>query len=238
MIKEVAGPQIGLFINHGLNAAPPRSDAIGNTAAAPEAVIAVGFEEALANARAFLAAPKHGTAEANMKTGAFRSKPVHLPDRPEGPEIYALCPGCELHPGGGIFPASELVRAEGCPTGDRLTAASDSCGEGECRGADREGSALPGTERADAPRPFLSPVSFIEVGVLGALGATGMKSGVAVAARRFAAAAVVLTAPVRLCSGLRDEALRRLRRAWYFHRRRAICRDRLSRIASNPSWTS
>ena len=217
MTKQSAGKQTNLFYCPS-TAVSPRSDAA-------EQAMTVSLDEATANVRAFLAARSSGAAD--TQNGIFRSKPVHLPDRPEGPEIYALCPGCELHPGGGIFPASELIRVEGCPTGDRIAAGrAQQFGEGECRGADWEGAALPGAERPDTPFPFLSPISNF------------LGRGRAVTASGLAATAFVLTAPGRLCSALGTEAQRRIGRAWYFHRRRAICRDRLSRIASNPSWTS
>ncbi len=247
MMKRNADRQIDLF-NCDPIASSPRPDALG-TLGTKEAGLALSFDEALANAHAFIISDVAETNSAadtsNTNDGIFRSKPVHLPDRPEGPEIYALCPGCELHPGGGIFPAAELRRAEGCPTGERLamTAASGETpvggsaswpagkandpifGKGRCRGADREGLALSGTERPDVSLPFLFP-NFSAASVA------------TVAASALAAAGFALTTPWRLCSGAWDGALRRLRRVWYFHRRRAICRDRLSQIANSPSLTS
>ena len=64
--------------------------------AAPEAI---GLDEALANAR-----------RAQTSTREFRGEnPAHLPPESRLPDLYALCPGCQLHPGGGIYPAEELA---------------------------------------------------------------------------------------------------------------------------------
>jgi hypothetical protein len=152
--------------------------------------------------------------------GAPRAYEAHLPGRPGGPQIYALCPGCAVHPDGGTFPMAELARAEGCPAARRLALGSESSsmarrlagtsisGERECRGAGREGPAHPGTERREAPLPSPSPFLFF------------------------------LTAPWRLGEGLVKDLRRRLSRARYFRRRQSLCRRRLSRIVSDPSWIS
>lgn len=172
--------------------------------------------------------------EQQTVTGAPRAVDAHLPGDRGGPEFYALCPGCEVHPDGGTFPMAELARAEGCPTGRRLAAGGIASagpaaggspdaavlpgkgglattsffGERECRWAGREGPARPGTERRDASLPSPSPFLFY------------------------------LTAPWRLGEGLVSDLRRRVSRNWYFRRRRAICRRRLSQIVSDPYWTS
>jgi len=184
------------------------------------------LETALANARRFLVTGSH--------PGDSRANQAHLPGLPGGPELYALCPGCPVHPDGGIYPATALARVEGCPAGRRLTAQLAAAGvltgeEGRQR-AEREGSARRVSAERDALSRSFSPavphrrrperwsIDFS----LTAL--TGLCSG----------ACELLAAPGRQ---LLAAASRRVRRRWYFHRRRAICRQRLSRIASDPCWT-
>lgn len=180
--------------------------------------------EALATARRALA-----EAGSRNDDGGSRGIRAHLPKSPGGPEIYALCPGCEVHPGGGIFPAAELARAEGCPTGAHLPAKDNAFTEGEGRRrAEREGSARSGPEERKAFSrfsPSAFPLGFSLTGSRGLCSGLRGSSIMAMAAR---------LSPRRLLA----EGGRRLRRGWYFHRRRAICRQRLSRIASDPSWTS
>ncbi len=225
MRERVSTRQIHLF--HALEeGAAARREALP----LPRRPRALGLAEALANARRQLA----GQSAAPQPSLHGGSRPgAHLPGKPGGPEIYALCPGCEVHPGGGIYPADELVRAEGCHTGRQMSAARDSYGERECRQAEWEGSARPGTERRDAPLPSGSP-AFLHTEPRALIPRAGREGGAGPAARVL----FLLTAPWRLGEGLVADVRRRLRRAWYFRRRRAICRRRLSRIVSSPSWTS
>ena len=180
----------------------------------------LSLEEALANARRSLGQ--------DHDDGDFRGKKAHLPGIPEGPEIYALCPGCKVHPGGGIFPAAELARAEGCPTGAHLPGANDTLIEGEeCRRAEREGSAHPGPESRNSDSRF-SPSNF-----MGGFSLTESKSLWSGSRGPLGTMAGLLSRPRRLL----ENGSRQLRRSWYFHRRQAVCRRRLSRIVSGPSST-
>lgn len=189
------------------------------TASAP-AGLELGPAEALDNARRFLA---DGGARREHEHGGSRDKHAHLPASPGGPEIYALCPGCQVHPDGGIFPAAELARAEGCPTGRRVSDThAELVGGEKCRGAEREGSAHPGSAGRSSSAHFSPPVS--RRGLMSTL--TALVAPCSIIANALS--------PRRAL----DDVVRRLRRGWYFHRRRAICRRRLSRIASDPSWTS
>jgi len=185
--------------------------------------------EALANARRALAAG------GDTIHGGPRNDQAHLPPDSGGPELYALCPGCQVHPAGGIFPAGQLVRAEGCPAGRRLAEALAAkrtfTGEDECRRAAWEGAARSGPEGRTTPFPSASPELSRRAGRAAAgRGGAGPRL---TRALRFS-----LTAPWRLWSAWVADAERRLRRAWYFHGRRATCRRRLSRIASAPSWNT
>lgn len=194
------------------------------TAASRQPRITLDLETALANARRFQAT--------GSSPGDSRANEAHLPGLPGGPEIYALCPGCPVHPDGGIYPATALARVEGCPAGRRLAAqraASTRAGEEERQRAEREGSAHRVSVERDALSRCFSPAFF--------------------SARPWGRAVsdFSLTALAGLCSGALERLTapgrqlfaaigRRIRRRWYFHRRRAICRQRLSRIASDPCW--
>jgi hypothetical protein len=215
---------------------------------------ALNADEALANASRWAkgdpAMRRPGASPAADRaptlTGVSRINEAHLPAKPGGPEFYALCPGCEVHQDGGIFPVAELVRAEDCPTGRRLL--GDGVGgqalaaEEECRRAEREGSARSGTKGRDPSLPSSLPAFFRSapraIALSEAVSTASAASMIDLGRRSVAALRLFLTAPWRLCSGGAAQLERRLRRAWYFHRRRAVCRRRLSRIASNPSWSS
>ncbi len=187
-----------------------------STAAATRAAT-LTLDEALSNAQA---ATAHAEVQVSNDIGGFRDMKAHLPASPGGPEIYALCPGCKVHPVGGIYPAAELARAEGCPTGRRLPQQTDDLdGEEKCRRAEREGSAHTGPE-GRKPLSRFSSSDFLLLTEL-----KGLCSGLL--------GSMTHLAPGRLLA----ESGRRLRRYWYFHRRRAICRQRLSRIVSGPSST-
>ena len=197
-------------------------------AAAPrQPRVDLDLDAALANARRFLAT--------GSIPGDSRANQAHLPGLPGGPEIFALCPGCSVHPDGGIFPAAELARVEGCPAGPRLAAqlaaASALTGEEGRQWAEREGSArrVP-AERNSLSRSF-SPAT---VGTR-PRGRVPVDFSLTALGTLCSGALEALAAPGRhiLAAGSRQ-----LRRRWYFHRRRAICRQRLSRIASDPSWIS
>jgi hypothetical protein len=185
------------------------------------------LEAALANARRFLATGSH--------PGDSRANQAHLPGLPGGPEIYALCPGCSVHPDGGIFPAAELARVEGCPAGPRLAAqlaAARALTGGEGRQwAEREGSA----RRVSAERNALSRSFSPAVHSTRPRGRVSIDFSLTTLGGLCSGALEALAAPGR---HILAAASRQLRRRWYFHRRRAICRQRLSRIASDPSWTS
>ena len=187
---------------------------------------AINFEEALANAR--------GAVE---KDREFRvNNPAHLPPESRLPDLYALCPGCDLHPGGGIYPADELLRSEGCPAGERLRgqlAAEQLFEEEEGRRVEREGPPAPVMKRREPPLPSSlldfsatdrlrgGPQSHSETLTPGSPSESGRR--------------LLLTRPRQLCSRGLERLRARASRAWYFHRRAAICRKRLSRIASAAS---
>ncbi len=197
----------------------PRQADLFSSAAATRAAT-LDLDEALANARHALATAVDAGVRDSKNIGGFRDMKAHLPASPGGPEIYALCPGCKVHPDGGIFPAAELARAEGCPTGTRMPAEeSDLAGGEKRRRAEREGSAHTDSERRNTLSRFSSS-DFFSLTEL-----KGLCSGL------FGSMAHL--APRRLLA----ESGRRLRRRWYFHRRHAICRQRLSRIVSDPSST-
>jgi hypothetical protein len=185
--------------------------------------------EAMDNARLWLA---RGGVSPDPSEGGLHEQ-AHLPGNEEIPEIYALCPGCEVHPGGGIYPAAELVRAEGCLAGERLRAniqvGNEYAGGGECHRAEREGLALRGTEQREPQFPSSTPV------LLQGEKSRGMVGALVAPVRSFF---FHLTIPFSMCFRLYSELERRVRRSWYFHRRRTICRQRLSQIASSPSWIS
>jgi len=196
-------------------------------AAAPAVPAAIDLDEALANAR-----------RADTTNREFReNNPAHLPPESRLPDLYALCPGCQLHPGGGIYPAEELLRSEGCPAGARLRAqlsAEDLLEEGEGRRAEREGPPDPVLKRRDSALPSslldLSATDRLRGGSFTRSEALTPESLPETGHRRSP-----LIRAMELCShGL--EGLRvRVGRAWYFHRRAAVCRKRLSRIASAAS---
>ncbi len=194
----------------------------------PFASAVLSWDEVLANGR-----------RAVDETGELRtSNPAHLPPEPDLPDIYALCPGCEEHPGGGIFPAAELLRSDACPAGRRLrsSAAGQHFEEKEDRPAEREGSAVPVLRRRNSALPSsllklhaddrlrggsfprfeaLTPESLPETGP------------------RFS-----LTRGAALCSRWMETQKLRVARAWFFRRRAAVCRSRLSRIANAASSIS
>jgi hypothetical protein len=193
----------------------------------PFASSAISWDEVLAN----------GQGAINEK-GELRTNPAHLPPEPELPDIYALCPGCEEHPGGGIFPASELARSQSCPAGQRLRAgaAGSRFEEKEGRPADREGSAVTALKRRNSTLPSslldlcaddrLRGGSFPqdEALTLGSHPETGL---------RF-----FLTRPLDLCSRWIEAQRLHVARVWFFRRRAGICRKRLSRIANVASSIS
>ncbi|MCP4548150.1 MAG: hypothetical protein GY835_16925 [bacterium] len=196
----------------------------------------VGLAEAVANAARNSATP--GDPERHwrerLENGGSRKANAHLPGKSGDPEIYALCPGCEVHPEGGIYSAAELAGAEGCPVGSRLNTVIDApCSEPVvsglegCHGAEREGSAPTGSEWRNAPLPLFRPEIVFN---LTALTAAFQGGG--------SRLLFLLTAPGRLCSGLYRDCRRRWSRAWYFHKRRSVCRRRLSQIANAPSLNS
>lgn len=188
----------------------------------------LGWDEILANGRRALDA-----------YGELRTQyPAHLPPVADLPRIYALCPGCPEHPSGGIFPAVELVRSRACPAGRRLRggAAGTLFEEKEDPAAEREGSAGAVLKRRDPTLPSSlldsvaddrlrsGPFPRNESLTPGSTPETGP---------RFA-----LTRPWGLCSRWLETQRLRLARAWYFRRRAAVCRRRLSRIASAASSIS
>jgi hypothetical protein len=190
------------------------------SSAAATRAATLDLDEALANARHAQAATTLSAVRDSNDIGDSRDMKAHLPAFPGGPEIYALCPGCKVHPDGGIYPAAELARAEGCPTGARVPVEASDLDEGEkCRRAEREGSAHTGPEGRNSLSHFSSSDFFLLTEL------KGLCSGLL--------GSMTHLAPQRLLA----ESGRRLRRYWYFHRRRAICRQRLSRIVSGPSST-
>lgn len=191
----------------------------------------LSLEEALANARAAM----------NEKSRGFRKEnPAHLPSDPEHPELYALCPGCKVHPAGGIYPAVELLRERSCPTGERLArdgAAGESSGEKESPAGDREGSLCSTFMRSAQPSSSL----LLDSGAKGWLRTdrpSPETESLTPGPRPETGPRFFLTPVLRLCSdGVRRVQLR-CSRAWYFHRRRSVCKKRLSQIASLSSSTS
>ncbi len=216
MIERLSRQQTDLFTASVVPATPARR---GST---------LDLEEALANARRSLSEAPGGAPGRDHENGDFRGDIAHLPKAPGGPEIYALCPGCKVHPDGGIFPAAELARAEGCPTGAHLPAGNDALiGGEECRRAEREGSAHPGPELRESRSRF-SPSNFLKGFSL--TESSGLWSG---SLKPLGTMTGLLSRPRRLL----ENGSRQLRRSWYFYRRQAVCRRRLSRIASGRSLT-
>jgi len=194
----------------------------------PFAATELAWDEVLANGRRAL-----------DENGELRThNPAHLPPEPELPDIYALCPGCPEHPGGGIFPAADLARSEACPAGQRLRRRSAAIHFEEKEGptAEREGSAAMALMRRNPARPSslldsaaddrLRSDPFPRNGSLtrGSSPETGP---------RFP-----LTRPLQLCSRWMEAQKLRVARIWYFRRRASVCRRRLSRIASAASSIS
>ncbi len=105
----------------------------------------LSWDEVLANGRS-----------AVDETGELRTmNPAHLPPEPDLPDIYALCPGCDEHSGGGIFPAAELLLSDVCPAGQRLrgSAAGQYFEEKEDPSVEREGSTEVVLRRRGSARP-------------------------------------------------------------------------------------
>lgn len=160
-------------------------------------------------------------------------------DAPPGagaPALFALCPGCRTHPDGGLVATTTAEAAADCPAATRLAAQLTVLAGGEeRRWAEREGSAHTGSvERETLARPS-PPATFhpgagashwidFSLTVLGRLCSGAVE----------AVSAILVAPPRRLWA----DGGRRLRRRWYFHRRQAVCRQRLSRIANDPSWIS
>ena len=151
------------------------------------------------------------------------------------PALFALCPGCPVHPDGGLVAAAE-VATEDCPAGARLAAQLTTLAGGEKRlWAEREGSAHAGSVERETLARFSPPATFHSGAdapprIDFSLTALGRLCSGAVEA----VSAILVAPPRRLLA----DGGRRLRRRWYFHRRQAICRQRFSRIANDPSLIS
>ena len=181
----------------------------------------LGLAEALDNARRSLL----GVADGETAT----------PPGAGTPALFALCPGCPVHPDGGLVAAAEDT-TEDCPAGARLAAQLTALAGGEERlWAEREGSAHAGSVERETLARFSPPATF-HPGAAAPRRIDFSLTGLGrLCSGAVEAVSAILVAPPRR---LLADGGRRLRRRWYFHRRQAVCRQRFSRIASGPSWIS
>jgi hypothetical protein len=194
----------------------------------PFASATLSWDEVLANGRS-----------AVDETGELRTtNPAHLPPEPDLPDIYALCPGCDEHSGGGIFPAAELLLSDVCPAGQRLrgSAAGQYFEEKEDPSVEREGSTEAVLRRRSSTRPSSLLNSHADNRLRG--GSFPRFEALTPESSPDAGPRFSLTRVQALCSGYVETQKLRITRAWFFRRRAAICRSRLSRIANAASSIS